>query len=173
MPSKELIILDRDGCINAKSQDSRYVFKDEDFSIFDDVIPFINAALSVGYSFAVATNQQGISKKLYTIEDVLRLHQILLDKIHAPNLDIPIYVCSHLSSSKCECRKPRPMLLEQAMSHFGVSKSKTLFIGDSESDLEAAKFAGIDFLYLNRNATEKIEAPRTIHSLSLELVEGC
>jgi D-glycero-D-manno-heptose 1,7-bisphosphate phosphatase len=169
--NKDLIILDRDGCINIPKENLRYVFKEHDFELFDDVIPFITDGLKSGIKFAIATNQQGISKGLFTLENVHRLHEILISIIGIRNIDFPIYVCPHSESIHCECRKPRPLLLVQAMAHFKVAKERTVFIGDSDSDFEAASGAGIDFLYLDRTSSQRRIQNDSINSLSIKVLD--
>jgi histidinol phosphatase-like enzyme len=54
--------------------------------------------------------------------------------------------CAHALDAGCTCRKPAPGPLLEAMAFYGVGAGETLFVGDAETDREAARLAGIAFL---------------------------
>jgi len=58
-----------------------------------------------------------------------------------------IRFCPHNKSDGCACRKPGPLMLEQLMDFWGVNPEETLFVGDMESDRQAAENAGCDFVW--------------------------
>ena len=58
-----------------------------------------------------------------------------------------VYLCPHLSSADCPCRKPSPLLLLKAIEVRQCSLAESLFVGDQESDREAAARAGVDFCW--------------------------
>lgn len=147
--SKKLIILDRDGCINALKPTTKYIYQEKDFDIFPDVIDFVKKCLNANKKLAVATNQRGISKGLYTLGDTMALHSFFLSQIGSTKFDIPIFICPH-QVDICNCRKPRPGLLNSAMEHFAVEPHNAIFVGDNESDRGAARNAKIDFMHIVR-----------------------
>lgn len=120
---------------------------------------------------AIATNQQGIAKGLYTLSDVILMHTKLLNSIEIPIEKFPIFCCPHLENS-CDCRKPKPGLLYQAMKYFKVENNQTVFIGDQEIDYIAAKNAQIEFIHLDRNnqSNQKFNTNRRLHQLSLDIL---
>ena len=149
--NKRLIIIDRDGCINIPKPDFEYVYEEKDFQLYADALNFCRKATALGIRLAIATNQQGIGKNMYSLEDVYSLHQEFLGNLLLDDQDFPIYVCPHLSDDpSCDCRKPKPGLLLKAMEYFEIPPKRVLFIGDSFSDKVAAETAGIDFCYLDR-----------------------
>jgi len=170
--NKSLIILDRDGCINIPQPNHRYIHKVEDFKIYPDVVDFCKNSILHGIRLAIATNQQGISKNLYRLEDVKLLHQLLLQKLSVDETYFPIYVCPHLSNDRsCDCRKPKPGLLLKAMEHFEVPPKSALFIGDSLSDKVAAGNAGLDFCHLDRLNKLEFRSDYQMNNLSWEYLE--
>ena len=52
-----------------------------------------------------------------------------------------IFFCPHTPDAGCECRKPAPGLLRSVSLRFGLSLNSIPFIGDSKSDVEAARAA--------------------------------
>ena len=64
-----------------------------------------------------------------------------------------IYFCPHTPSENCECRKPKPGLIIQAINDFNIDVSQSFMIGDSKKDIEAAKSAGCEGILLKKNQT--------------------
>lgn len=58
-----------------------------------------------------------------------------------------IFACCHAPRDFCACRKPSPLMLYRAMEHAHVRPMDALYVGDMESDREAAQRAGVDFLW--------------------------
>ena len=52
------------------------------------------------------------------------------------------YFCMHRADEGCLCRKPKPELLRRAANDFNIDLSRSVFIGDSETDVRAARAAG-------------------------------
>lgn len=149
LTNAQAILLDRDGCLNKKSVDSRYVEKLSQIDFFEDAIDFLRAALLKNMQIAVVTNQQGISKKLYELDDVILMHQKLCKLVGSDNERFRLFVCPH-EVSTCDCRKPSPKMLLQACEQFGIPPNRAVFIGDSDSDMQAARNADMPFILMNR-----------------------
>jgi D-glycero-D-manno-heptose 1,7-bisphosphate phosphatase len=171
--NKRLVIIDRDGCINAPRHDLEYIHQEKDFHLYSDALDFCREATSLGIRLAIATNQQGIGKNMFSLEDVYSLHQVFLRKLPLDDQCFPIYVCPHLSNdSFCDCRKPKPGLLFKAMAYFNAPPKTVLFIGDSFSDKVAAERAGIDFCYLDRQNKFEFFSEYRTNTLSLSYLEA-
>jgi D-glycero-D-manno-heptose 1,7-bisphosphate phosphatase len=52
------------------------------------------------------------------------------------------YYCPHRPDENCPCRKPKPALLQAAAADFNIDLTRSVFIGDSDTDVEAAHAAG-------------------------------
>jgi D-glycero-D-manno-heptose 1,7-bisphosphate phosphatase len=101
-----------------------------------------------GARFGVASNQGGIGMGYMTHATA---HQLLVEMVvEAFGIRPPegaIEICPHAPHANCKCRKPRPLMLVRLMHRFRVGKSQTLFVGDMERDEEAARRAGVRFLW--------------------------
>jgi len=99
-------------------------------------------------AFGIASNQAGISKGYLSAATAYRL---LADMAKAAvgfrPIEGSIRFCPHNKSDGCACRKPGPLMLEQLMDFWGVNPEETLFVGDMESDRQAAENAGCDFVW--------------------------
>lgn len=99
-----------------------------------------------GYLIIVVTNQGGVAKGEYSIEDVEALHAYMCAELekHGARID-KIYYCPHHDSvAPCPCRKPSPYMIEQAIREYGIDTSASLLIGDGSRDIEAAEAAGYE-----------------------------
>ncbi len=137
----KLVILDRDGVIN---EDSDAYVKN-----VDEWIPIPGSADAIarlsraGYRVVVATNQSGIARGYFTIDDLDAMHQKMRDLIALADGQIDaVFYCPHGPEDGCDCRKPAPGLIRQIEQHFGESAKGAYIIGDSKRDLDAGLAAG-------------------------------
>jgi D-glycero-D-manno-heptose 1,7-bisphosphate phosphatase len=120
-------------------------------NLIKNTINLIVEAQLNGKFVCVATNQQGLGKGLISWSNLDKLHnKINKQIIVGGGKSIKFYVCPHLETDDCVCRKPKPGLILQALRDFNVEKKKVIFIGDQLSDELAAIAAGVDFYYINR-----------------------
>lgn len=102
----------------------------------------------VGVRFGVASNQGGVGVGYLTLEAARRL---LVEMAEAALGTTPpagsIEICPHAPYLKCPCRKPEPLMLLRLMRRFGVEKEQTLYVGDMETDEEAARRAEVSFMW--------------------------
>jgi len=147
----KVIFLDRDGVINFEPGD--YTFEVEKFKIVEGLFEGLHLLKEKGYQFIVITNQGGISKEIYSHNDVMSVHGYMQNCFKENKIDLlDIYYCPHHSvNEKCICRKPDSLMLEKAMARYNVDKSTAYFIGDNNRDFLAAENAGIKGVLVKPN----------------------
>lgn len=141
---KKAVFFDRDGVLNV---DKSYLYKIEELEWIDGAREGIAYLTKLGYLVFVITNQSGIARGYYTIEDMNKLHAYMQKEIAKMGGQIDkFYYCPHLPNGivpeyaiECNCRKPKPGLLLQAMKDYSIDKSKSFLIGDKDRDVEAAE----------------------------------
>ncbi len=132
------IILDRDGVINVDSDD--YIKSVDEWRPLPGSIEAIAALSQAGYRVLIATNQSGIARGLFDIETLEAMHNKLRGLVEAEGGSIAgIFYCPHHPEDQCDCRKPRPGLLDEIERQFHVDLQGVPFVGDSERDLLAAR----------------------------------
>lgn len=160
--SIRFVFLDRDGVINRKPPEGHYVARWSDFRILPGAESAIAALNRAGLTVFTVSNQRGIALGLYTAGDVHALHAQLQQHLaaHAARIDA-FYFCPH-DRDQCECRKPRTGLFEQAFRDFPeAAPANSLLIGDSLSDVQAARNLGIPCIFIEGDpATRKPGAHR-------------
>ena len=138
---KGLVILDRDGVINRDS--AAFIKNDAEWQPIPGSLEAIAALTAAGFTLAVASNQSGIARGLFDQDALDAMHAKMLRLVHQAGGRIGrIVVCPHGPDDACDCRKPKPGLLEQLARHFDTSLDDVPVIGDALRDLEAAAAVG-------------------------------
>lgn len=137
------LFLDRDGTINI---DFSYVYKKEDCELIPGSKEALAIAKSLWYLLIMITNQSGIWRWYYTIDDCLEFNKELENKLNL-KMDAT-YICPHLESDNCDCRKPKNKHLLDAIKKFDINTKESFFIWDKESDVLCGKSADISSIYV-------------------------
>jgi D-glycero-D-manno-heptose 1,7-bisphosphate phosphatase len=142
--SQKAVFIDRDGVIN-NDEGHYYIYKAKDFKLNKGIIEGLRLLQSAGYKLFVITNQGGVAKGKYTEDDVENVHGHFLQLMFDNDIRITdIYYCPHHDSiAPCDCRKPKPGMILQAIDEHQIDPSKSFLIGDSDRDIEAGKAAGL------------------------------
>lgn len=144
------IFLDRDGVLNQKLPEGRYVTSISDFQILPGVPESIVRLNRAGLRVIVVSNQRGIALGLYTAEDVHSIHASFQSTLKALGAHVDaFYFCPH-DKNQCDCRKPLPGLFEQAVAGFpDISAQSSAVIGDSWSDIEFGRRLGMFTVFID------------------------
>jgi len=138
------LFIDRDGVINRSVVLPDYLSRVEQFEFLPETFTSLQKLSRAGYDFYVITNQAGISRGQVTKEQVTEVHAYMLEELRAHGIVIQgIYMCPHQDSDNCNCRKPKPGLLLQAISEHDLDPSDVIFVGDRDTDMQAARAAGV------------------------------
>ncbi|MBO5809391.1 MAG: HAD family hydrolase [Bacteroidales bacterium] len=146
------LFLDRDGVINVRIIDG-YVTKTEEFEFLPNVIEAFKIFKNKFKRIIVVTNQQGVGKGVMTIEDVISVHNYMNQQIENQGGKIDkIYFCPQLKSVKDNYRKPSPQMAFFAKDDFPeIDFSKSIMVGDMNSDIEFGKNAGMKTVFIGDN----------------------
>lgn len=139
---------DRDGVLNV---DLVHVGSIDRFHWIDGAIGAIRELNDRGYLVFVVTNQAGVAKGLYEEKDVVALHAHMQEELAAQgaHIDDFRYCPYHIEATvpayrrDSPMRKPSPGMLLDLLANWRVDLSKSFLIGDKESDLSAARAAGM------------------------------
>ena len=139
---QKVIILDRDGVINVDSKN--YIKSPAEWQPLPGSLEAICNMNQLGYTVAIATNQSGIGRGLFSIQDLAAIHQKLLTAVTtAGGKILKINYCPHIPADNCLCRKPKPGLLLNLFAEFNIQpkQHEVFFVGDALRDLQAAQAA--------------------------------
>ncbi len=133
-----LLILDRDGVINHDSEN--YIRSLADWQPVKGSVESIARLSRAGFRVVIATNQSGLSRGYFTLDDLEAIHQHLCQLVEEQGGTVTgIFYCPHLPDEGCACRKPGTGLLDAIAAETGESVSGCYFVGDSLKDLQAAR----------------------------------
>ena len=137
--TRPAIFLDRDGVINEQIVGG-YVSSWSEFRF----IPGIRSALAtlseIGLPIIVVSNQAGVGKGIVSATALAAItNQFVLELRNASARIDAVYYCPHIPADGCGCRKPRAGLLEEAAQEWRVDLSRSILIGNSMTDVQAAR----------------------------------
>lgn len=155
----KVIILDRDGVINYDSEN--YIKNPDEWIPIPKSLEAIKNLNDCGFKIAIATNQSGISKKLFDEKTLNEIHKKMINNLAKINGKIDgIWFCSSLPNENSYYRKPNPGMLEDIIKKFNANPKKTFMVGDSLKDLQAiSKLGGIPILVLTGNGKQTLNNP--------------
>ena len=141
------IFLDRDGVINHNRSD--YVKTWEEYIFLPNVFEPLKRLAQSEYTIVIISNQSPIGRGLVQRETVEAINQRMKAEIESRGGRVDgVYYCPHHPDEECDCRKPRPGLLLRAARELNLDLSRSYFIGDAVSDVEAALAADCTPLYV-------------------------
>ena len=153
MSTNKTLFLDRDGVINI---DHGYLYRSEDFEFIPGVFEACRKFQQSGYRIVVVTNQSGIGRGYYTENDFHVLTQWMLKQFAENQIEVlDVFFCPHHPTKAlpqylkdCDCRKPAPGMLLQAIEKHGLDPNNAIMVGDKVGDMKAAENAGVDQKFL-------------------------
>ncbi|MFA7627478.1 MAG: HAD family hydrolase [Candidatus Kapaibacterium sp.] len=143
------VYFDRDGIVNVRLIDD-YVRYPDEFRIIPEAAELIKYLKEKSFYVILITNQQGIGKKLMTIEDLDKIHEFMqqeLNKSVSYKFD-DIYFCPDLEESGSFRRKPNPGMILEAAEKWNIDNNVSFMIGDSDTDIVAGKSAGTKTIFI-------------------------
>ncbi len=138
------VFIDRDGVV-LNNAHHYYIFREEDMELVEGIGENLKRIQDKGYQLFMVTNQGGISKGLYTMHDVEKVHRKMNEMLAGNDVVVTeIAICPHHDKiEKCLCRKPGSLMIEKLIAKYRIDAACSYFIGDSESDMLAAERAGV------------------------------
>ncbi|PLY06745.1 MAG: D-glycero-beta-D-manno-heptose-1,7-bisphosphate 7-phosphatase [Arcobacter sp.] len=135
------VFLDRDGVVNIEKD---YLYKIEDFEFVDGLFQSLKYLQELGYKLFIITNQSGIARKYYTIDDFNQLTSWMLNEFEKNGIKISqVELCPHGPDDNCSCRKPKTAMIENILKNFPLDLEKSWLIGDKSSDIKCARNSNI------------------------------
>ena len=137
----KLVILDRDGVINYDS--ASHIKSPDEWKPIPGSLEAIARLSQAGYHVVVATNQSGVGRGLFEMATLNAIHDKMYHALGQLGGRIDaVFFCPHAQDGGCNCRKPKPGLLEEIGHRFNVNLQGVPSIGDSRRDLEASAAVG-------------------------------
>lgn len=172
------VFLDRDGTVVVERG---YITVPEMIELIPGAAEAIIRLRASGWKVFVVTNQGCVAKGMITEEELGAIHFRMVSMLGAEGAEVDgIYCCPHHPEGtvpefafECDCRKPRPGLLERAASEHGLELADCVMIGDTLRDLEAARLAGSRaVLVLTGRGQETLAKEHRAHHVAQDLASA-
>jgi D,D-heptose 1,7-bisphosphate phosphatase len=154
------ILLDRDGTIIV---DRGYVSCIEQVEFIDGTPDAIAAFNRAGIPVAVVTNQAGVARGYFGLEDVERVHRHISARLaeHDAHIDLFLNCPFHPDgvvpsfTRTSEDRKPRPGMARKAAQALGLDLTRSYVVGDRPEDLGLAAAVGASAIYVGPGSVSR------------------
>ena len=158
---KPAIFLDRDGVLN---KDTRYAYQFKKMKWIKCSLNLLKNLNKNKFKFFIVTNQSGIARGIYSEKTFLDLHKKIKEFLINKNIFIDdVRYCPHhprfgIKKYKinCECRKPKNKMIIDLISYWNINVTKSIMIGDNDSDFLSAVKSNLKFYYHNKKNITKI-----------------
>ena len=149
----KVAFIDRDGVIN---KEVGYLHRVDDFEYTYNCVVGLKSLIDSGFALIVVTNQAGIAKGLYSVNDFEMLMSWMTADLARYGIRFKdILFCPHHPdgvveqySTKCEFRKPSPGMFLHARNLYEIDMKSSIVIGDKLTDIQAGKRAGVGRAFL-------------------------
>lgn len=139
------VFVDRDGTLN---RDCPYCKDPKDLYVFVDTVQLVKEYQSKGYYVFLITNQSGVHRGYFTMEELNAFNSALLSEMKDLGVTVDdIFICPHRPNENCSCRKPETGMVDQAQDKYDIDIRSSVVIGDRDDmDGELARRKGMEFI---------------------------
>ncbi len=135
--NKKILFLDRDGVIN---YDYGYIANINKFTLYLDSIVLIKKAIKNNYLVHIVTNQSGIARKYFSVEDFYQIMDYLERNLSNHGIsNISYSFCPHRPEENCSCRKPAKGIVSEFLKKNSIDSKNSIMVGDKFSDIQFGK----------------------------------
>lgn len=123
---------------------------------YPDTLKALEIFQSLGFDLFIVTNQSGVGRGYFSLENVHVIHRQLQNDLRQSKLRPfrDFAICPHAPHENCECRKPSPKMILEMIERYNLNPDECYMVGDKLIDGEAGRNAGIQGI-LVRHAHEK------------------
>ena len=155
-PKNRAIFLDRDGVlaelVDYENMPRVAARSFSDFTIARGAREMVEKLKKMGYLAIVVTNQPTIADGTLPKRDLDLMHKKLREELPIDD----IFVCTHIESENCRCRKPKPGLLLDAADKYDIDLPRSFMVGDWWRDIDAGKNAGCRTVLMSMPSNDHI-----------------
>jgi histidinol-phosphate phosphatase family protein len=155
---RRCVFLDRDGVINVKAKPGEYIREWREFQLIPAIVDWIRLFNALGLLVIVVTNQRGVARGLMSMVELDQIHERMRAELASLGAHIDDVFCCIHDEDSCECRKPRPGMIREAIGKWDIDLQGSIVIGDSDVDRELARRCGLPFVLVNDGRLSEVFA---------------
>jgi imidazoleglycerol-phosphate dehydratase/histidinol-phosphatase len=146
MSLPKILFIDRDGTLCHEPEDYQ-VDRLEKIRLLDGVIPALHELTQAGYRLVMVSNQDGRGTESFPEADFIRCQNFILELFRSQGISFDeVLICPHFQEDGCDCRKPKLGLVLPYLRGTDWDRTRSLVIGDRDSDRLLAQGMGLPFL---------------------------
>ena len=145
-PNRPAVFLDRDGTI---IRDVDYLTRVEEIELLPGATGAMRRLREAGFLLIVVTNQSAVARGWLQQGQIPVIHDALDEMLGPEAAPDAYYYCPHLPGGpmeeygvECDCRKPSPGMLNEAVAEWNVDLGASYMVGDSARDVAAGQAVG-------------------------------
>ncbi|HEY4975520.1 MAG TPA: histidinol-phosphatase, partial [Steroidobacteraceae bacterium] len=143
VPAAPVLFVDRDGTLIEEPPDNQ-VDRLDKVRLLPGVFAALGALRRAGYRLVMVSNQDGLGSERYPRERFEQVQAFVLQLFASQGIEFDqVFICPHLASEQCQCRKPRTGLVTEYLGAQPIDLERSAMIGDRSTDLEFAQTLGI------------------------------
>ncbi|HTA39454.1 MAG TPA: HAD-IIIA family hydrolase [Candidatus Acidoferrales bacterium] len=161
---KRAVFFDRDGVLNealVRAGVPHPPASVADLHVAAGAADVVRAVRGAGWLAIVVTNQPDVARGATTLERVDAINAEIVERLGVD----AIYTCPHDDADGCDCRKPKPGLLQRAARDHGIDLAASFLIGDRAKDVACGRAAGCTTIFLDHGYAETRDNPGADHTV--------
>tara|TARA_X000000950_G_scaffold257385_1_gene323802 strand:- start:187 stop:1443 length:1257 start_codon:yes stop_codon:yes gene_type:complete len=155
--NKKILLLDRDGIINHKAVNTRYVEDWSQFKFIKENIRGLQTLSKLGFKFIIITNQAAVSLGIISLKKLNNIHRKMIMELKKKDIEVlKVYFSpDHFEDFKSDTRKPAPGLFYSASKDFKINLDGCLYVGDDIRDCLGSYNAGFNSIFIGQKNSLK------------------
>jgi D-glycero-D-manno-heptose 1,7-bisphosphate phosphatase len=146
------VFLDRDGTL---IKDLNYAADQEQVVLLPGAAEALRTMRELGFKLIVISNQSGVGRRMISPKQAAAVHSKFVCLLRQAGVALDgVYYCPHAPSAECDCRKPLPGLVLLAAKEHSIDLTRSVFVGDKQTDVETGTNAGMRSLLLTPRRTD-------------------
>jgi D-glycero-D-manno-heptose 1,7-bisphosphate phosphatase len=159
------VFLDRDGVLNEPVIRNGKTFAPlsmDQFHLVEDAVEQVKRLRAADLLCIVVTNQPELASGELSPAALDAMHRHLKEQLKIED----IFVCVHSSNQGCDCHKPRPGMIHQAVNRWGIDVSSSFLVGDRWRDIDAGRAVGCYTVLIDRPYSQCSSADARVATLA-------
>jgi D-glycero-D-manno-heptose 1,7-bisphosphate phosphatase len=167
---KRFVLLDRDGTL---IKEKNYLSDPDQLELIPGAAAALKRLQNEGWGICLVTNQSGIARGYFDLEQLGRVHRRLADELALFDVELDgIYICPHCPQDACHCRKPSPGMIDQAIAVHGFDPRQAWVIGDKEVDIGLGHAVGAKSILVRTGYGKSYESETMADSVADDVSEA-